>query len=85
MQPYLTLIRDQRACCGDLPDVEAVIGAAIVHPSPEDGTSHELNVYWRDTPAGPPTVELVSFDPLTIGPVDCPCTWSGTVMDGAVT
>jgi hypothetical protein len=86
VQPAVSLVRAQQACCADLAGVEAFIGAEIIHPDGGDGTAHELAVYWRDAPAGRLMVPVPArLAPLTIPDVlACPCGWSGRVTDGGV-
>jgi hypothetical protein len=76
----VNLIPDPRSCCGELSGVDAYIGVEIIHEWPDDGSSHELPVYWREVPPGKKQVTLVSLDPLKLAePVECFCGWSGEV------
>jgi len=74
------LIPAPNACCSNLSGADAYIGATVHHRDPNDDTSHELHVYWRDTPPGRQTVDLATFEPLVIdGELACPCGWTGTI------
>lgn len=73
-------------CCTDLPPEEANIGVSIRHlDGSGDGSNHDLDLYWAQTPPGRRTVTLVKFDPLTLaGEQVCPCGWSGLLQNGKV-
>lgn len=82
----LLLIQSQAACCGELSGQDAYIGVTVAHKDPDDGSAHELDLYWSDVPAGRQKVQVLKFEPLTLTePVSCPCGWAGSVKAGKTT
>jgi len=76
------VIRDQAACCVDVGGLDAYIGVTVFHPDPEDGTSHALDLYWRDAPEGRQVIDRPSSLKRArtgegLGHLSCPCGWEG--------
>lgn len=77
---FSMLIRDQAACCLDVSGADAYIGVSVFHPNPEDGTTHELDLYWRDVPPGRQEIPVpTSVRKLDLGALTCSCGWEGSL------